>query len=71
MTAPEPIDERSEAPLTVTVAEAAERVGISDWLVYRLIQQGSFPHRRLGRRIVIPVHALERWIDSDQTTGAP
>lgn len=54
--------------LTVSVAEAAERVGVSDWLIYRLIQQGNFPHRRLGRRIVIPVRALERWIDqTDQT----
>lgn len=54
--------------LTVSVAEAAERVGVSDWLIYRLIQEGNFPHRRLGRRIVIPVRALERWIDqTDQT----
>lgn len=54
--------------LTVSVAEAAERVGVSDWLIYRLINEGKFPHRRLGRRIVIPVHALERWIDqTDQT----
>lgn len=54
--------------LTVSVAEAAERVGVSDWLIYRLIQQGNFPHRRLGRRIVIPVHALERWIDQTDHT---
>lgn len=57
--------------LVLTVAEAAERVGVSDWLIYRLIKQGNFPHRRLGRRIVIPVHALEQWIDqTDQPTAA-
>lgn len=57
--------------LVLTVAQAAERVGVSDWLIYRLIKQGNFPHRRLGRRIVIPVHALERWIDqADQPTAA-
>ncbi len=71
MTAPEPVRDRPEEPLVISVAEAAERVGVSDWLVYRLIQQGNFPHRRLGRRIVIPVHALERWIDTGQNTAAP
>ncbi len=68
MTAPEPVSDRPEEPLVISVAEAAERVGVSDWLIYRLIQEGNFPHRRLGRRIVIPVRALERWIDqTDQT----
>lgn len=58
--------------LVITVAEAAERVGVSDWLLYRLIKQGDFPHRRLGRRIVIPVRALEQWIEqTDQTITAP
>lgn len=70
MTAPEPVD-HAEAPLVLSVSEAAARVGVSDWLIYRLIQQGNFPHRRLGRRIVIPLHALERWIDqTDQPTAA-
>lgn len=68
MSAPEIVGEHPETPLVITVAEAAERVGVSDWLVYRLIQQGNFPHRRLGRRIVIPVHALERWIDQSDPT---
>lgn len=57
--------------LVVSVAEAAERVGVSDWLLYRLIKRGDFPYRRLGRRIVIPVHALEQWIETDQTITAP
>lgn len=68
----QPAEERPGAPLVLTVAEAAERVGVSDWLIYRLIRQGNFPHRRLGARIVIPVHALERWIEqTEQTAGAP
>jgi excisionase family DNA binding protein len=55
--------------LVLTVPEAAARLGVSDWLIYDLIKKKKFPHRRLGRRIVIPVHALERWADDTDTAA--
>jgi excisionase family DNA binding protein len=46
-----------------TVAEAAERLGVSRWLAYRLIAAGHLPHVRLGeRRIVVPDQALDEWM---------
>jgi excisionase family DNA binding protein len=47
-----------------SVADAAERLGISSWLAYRLIERGELPHVRLGeRRIVVPDRALDEWMD--------
>ena len=43
----------------MTVEEAAERLGISRGLAYELVRQGVLPSLRLGRRIVIPVRALD------------
>lgn len=59
-------------PVALTVPQAAKRLGVSDWLLYDLIKKHKFPPaRRVGRRIVIPVRALERWIeDPDGPTTA-
>jgi excisionase family DNA binding protein len=45
--------------LTMTVEEASEALGISRSLAYELVRQGEIPSLRLGRRIVVPVRALE------------
>jgi excisionase family DNA binding protein len=49
------MDER----LTLTVEEAARLLGISRALAYELVARGEIPSLRLGRRIVIPRHALD------------
>ena len=38
----------------LTVAETAAELRISDDLVYRLCKAGEIPHRRFGRRVLIP-----------------
>jgi excisionase family DNA binding protein len=43
----------------VTVEEAGAALGISRSHTYELIRQGELPALRLGRRIVVPVAALE------------
>ncbi len=45
--------------LTLTVEEAAQLLGISRALAYELVGRGELPSIRLGRRIVVPRHALE------------
>lgn len=45
--------------LTVTVEEAGELLGISRSLAYELVHRGDLPSLRLGRRLVIPIRALE------------
>jgi excisionase family DNA binding protein len=56
--------------LTVTVAEAGELLGIGRTLAYELVQRGELPAVRLGRRIVVPVRAIESVLDK-ATTSTP
>lgn len=54
---------------TLTVEEAAERLGISRTLAYELASTGRLPVPvlRLGRRIVVSRLALERVLNTDGT----
>ncbi len=47
----------------VTVLMAAELLGISTGLCYRLVHEGQIPSIRLGRRILIPRAALNEMLD--------
>ena len=49
--------------LTVTVDEMAKIVGVSRPTAYELIHKEGFPTVRLGRRIVIPLDSLKRWLE--------
>lgn len=46
----------------VTVLIAADLLGISRGLCYRLVHEGQIPSIRLGRRILIPVAALNEML---------
>jgi excisionase family DNA binding protein len=46
----------------LTVSEAAERLRISTGLAYELIRQERLPHVHLGRRVLVPVAALDEWV---------
>jgi len=50
--------------LALTVAEAAEAVGVSERHLRSLLPE--IPHLRLGERVVIPVKAFEEWL-TDQS----
>jgi excisionase family DNA binding protein len=45
--------------LAVSVTEAAGMLGISRGLAYELIHRGELPVIQLGRRLVVPIVALE------------
>ena len=49
--------------LTLTVAEAAELLGVSRWLIQQQVGRGALPAVRLGRRILIPRARLLAWIE--------
>ena len=51
--------------LVGTYAQAAARLEVSEDLVRNLVKKGVLPHVRLGRRIVIPWHALDLWLASE------
>lgn len=50
---------RTEERLVWTVEEAARLLGISRAHAYELVARGELPHLRLGRRVVVPKHAIE------------
>ncbi|TCO33013.1 excisionase family DNA binding protein [Kribbella steppae] len=43
----------------LSVAAAAEVLGLSEMTLYRVIQANSFPAVRVGRRLFIPSQALD------------
>lgn len=51
-------------PLTVSVVDAAQLLGISRALAYELVARGELPSVRLGRRVVIPRKALEALVEA-------
>jgi excisionase family DNA binding protein len=50
--------------ITLTVEEAGTRLGISGTLAYELVRRGEIPSIRLGRRVLVPIRALERLVES-------
>lgn len=45
--------------MVVSVPEAARLLGISRTHAYELVARGELAHLRLGRRLVVPKHAIE------------
>lgn len=45
----------------ISPEEFAEATGTGRTLVYLALQRNEIPHKRIGRRIVIPLSALDRW----------
>jgi excisionase family DNA binding protein len=50
--------------ITLTVEEAGARLGISRTLAYELVRRGDIPSIRLGRRVLVPIRALELMVES-------
>lgn len=54
---------------TITVEQAAERLGISRSAAYRCVHLGQIPALRLGRRLKVPTDKLEAMLTADPTLG--
>jgi len=61
-----PGDHNEVQRLTVSRAEAALMLGISERLLWTWTNAGQIPHVRIGARVLYPVEALRQWLD-DQT----
>jgi excisionase family DNA binding protein len=58
--------------LTMTLTEAAKRLGISRGLAYSLAAQGGLPVIRLGeKRLLVPIHALEKMLADAENLTKP
>ncbi len=57
----------------LTIEEAAGVLGLGRSACYEAARRGEIPTRRLGRRVLVPVPALLRWLgadDPDEQTAA-
>jgi excisionase family DNA binding protein len=64
--------QRDEMVLAVGVPEAARRLGLSPRTVATLVARRELPSRKVGRRRIIPVAALEAFIGRDpEIVGTP
>ena len=54
-----------DARPVMSVAEAAQLLGVSEWLLLQQIRRGAIPHKRCGRRIVISRERLMHWLHED------
>lgn len=55
--------------LTYTVKEVSEILNIGLSKTYELLRQNIIPNIKVGKRIIIPIEALNRWLNT-QTAGA-
>jgi excisionase family DNA binding protein len=56
---------------TLTVPEAAEALGVSRNSAYAAARSGDLPTIRIGRRLLVPVDALERKLTEASETREP
>jgi excisionase family DNA binding protein len=46
----------------LTVLEVAARLGITERAAWQRIYRGQLPHRRWGRRVIIPLDELKEFL---------
>jgi excisionase family DNA binding protein len=56
------MDERK----TLTIPEVAKRLRISRTLAYEAARRGEIPTLKIGKRILVPVAALEKKLGGDE-----
>jgi excisionase family DNA binding protein len=49
----------------LSVAEAAEWLGLSQSYLYKLVEADAIPHIRFGRAIRFDIKELEEWLKED------
>lgn len=58
-----------DLPLTLTVPEVGEVLGISRAGAYELVRSAGFPHIKIGSRILVPRDKFIAWIDENTEVG--
>ena len=65
--------ENTREKLTLSVAEAAQLLGISAATAYELTHRADFPAFRIGNRTLVSRRLLDKWVDreagGDRTYG--
>jgi len=55
----------TEIPRTAPIAAVAERLGVSDWTLRTWIRQGRLPYHKLGRRVLLRLDDVERFLEDN------
>jgi excisionase family DNA binding protein len=58
-----------KSDLTLTVTEAAKRLGVGRNVAYNAAKSGQIPTIRIGNRILVPVAALDRHLADRPAVG--
>lgn len=53
-----------EGPWVAGYAAAAEHTGLSQTWLRQKVMDGKIPHRKVGRRVVFSIPALDRWMNA-------
>jgi len=56
-------------PLLITVREAARRLGLGRDATYELVRSGRLASLSIGRKRLVPVSELERWVEAELANG--
>lgn len=59
-----------ESRVTLTIEETAALLGLGRTAAYEAARRGQIPSRRLGRRVVVPVPALQEWLHTSIDGGS-
>jgi len=62
-------DEASSQDEWLSLAQAAQRIGVAKSALYQWLQAGKVPHHRFGRLIRIHRDDLAEFIDSSRNTS--
>jgi excisionase family DNA binding protein len=59
-----PVSSPPQERPVLSVAEVADLLGVSQWLVLQQVGRGSIPHKRVGRRILFPRTVFLAWLET-------
>ena len=60
-----PVSDSSDKQSQVySVSDISDLLGISVAMTYERIRAGVIPHKRLGRRIIVPRRLFDDWLNS-------
>lgn len=63
--------DRTTSKLTISITEAAERLGISRNLAYEAARRGDIPTIKIGKRLLVPITTLDRLLANGNRTLEP
>ena len=55
--------------LVYSIAEAAQILGISESRMRQLARSAGFPTVHIGRRLLVSIKGLERWVEEQAAKG--